>query len=688
MSNRYKGAVISATPPTTTGGESGTASGAWTLEQQMQLIAAGLWPLQPIPKYIEDVFSTYLYTGSGAALTITNGINLSTNGGLVWIKNRSTPTNTGDHRLYDTSRGVNQALFSNTTDSSTTLNDSLTAFGSSGFTLGTNSKVNEGAVTWASWTFREQAKFFDIVTYTGTGVARTVAHNLGSAPGFIAVKRTDTADEWFCFHRSLGPSQQILLNSTAASGTNNNQWNNTAPTSSVFSLGTDSGANGSGGTYVAYLFAHDAGGFGLLGTDNVISCGSFTTDGSSSFTPVNLGYEPQWLMIKASSQTSNWSILDNMRGLPVNFNDTRVVANLADSETSTFNFGELTATGFNTPDVSGGGANPYGANATYIYIAIRRGPMKVPTVGTTVFTPVARTGTSSTTTITSSFPIDLSLIKQTNTTDEHWNWSDRLRGRQNWLTTSLDNPLSPAEDTTNNTGSVTGFDSNTALLVGSNGMVNSSASTYANYFFKRAPSFFDSVCYTGTGSNRTVSHNLGVAPELIIVKGRSNAQRWPIYSAPLYGATKAVFLNTTEAVSTSAANWNNTAPTSSVFTVGTSSQVNGSAVTYIAWLFATCAGVSKVGTYTGTGATLQIDCGFTSGARFVLIKAGGIASYVWNSASGIVSGNDPYLLINTNAAEVTNTDYIDTYSAGFELTSTASTTVNISGGQYIFLAIA
>jgi hypothetical protein len=111
---------------------------------------------------------------------------------------------------------------------------------------------------------------------------------------------------------------------------------------------------------------------------------------------------------------------------------------------------------------------------------------------------------------------------------------------------------------------------------------------------------------------------------------------------------------------------------------------------YVAYLFATCAGVSKVGSYTGTATTLQIDCGFTSGARFVLIKRTDSTGdwYVWDTARGIVSGNDPYLLLNSTAAEVTNTDYIDTYSAGFEISSTAPAAINASGGTYIFLAIA
>ena len=627
--------------------------------------------------YIEDVFSTYLYTGTGAALTITNGIDLSTKGGLVWIKDRvATPP----HLLIDTIRGGNKFVSSNTTTAQTT-ESIISAFNTTGFSLTADTVVgdwNWSGDTFASWTFRKQPKFFDVVTYTGTGSNTTIAHSLGSVPACIMVKRTDTTGAWQVYHRSLANTEYLVLNTTAAKATGATRWNSTTPTSSVFSLGTDATVNASGGTYVAYIFAHDDGGFGLTGTDNVISCGSFSDDASGNAT-VNLGFEPQWILQKQSNSAGNWFIADVMRGMTVGVAANLLRPNLSSSES---------AGGTVTPTATGFTVSGYPGSGSYIYIAIRRGPMKVPTSGTSVFTPVARTGTSSTTTITSGFPIDLSLIKQTNTTDEQWNWSDRLRGKQNWLTTSQNNPTSPVEDTTNNTGSVTGFDSNTALLVGSNGMVNSSANTYANYFFKRAPSFFDSVCYTGTGSNQNITHNLGVAPELIIVKGRSNAQRWPIYSAPLYGATKAIFLNTTENVSTNTVYWNNTAPTSSVFRVGTSNMVNESAINYIAWLFSTCAGVSKVGTYTGTGATLQIDCGFTSGARFVLIKAGGIASYVWNSASGIVSGNDPYLLMNTNAAEVTNTDYIDTYSAGFELTSDASTTVNINGGQYIFLAIA
>ena len=152
------------------------------------------------------------------------------------------------------------------------------------------------------------------MTYTGNGANRTIAHNLGSVPGCIIVKRTDTTADWQVYHRSLANTEYMVLNTTAAKATGATRWNSTTPTSTEFSLGTDASVNANGGTYVAYLFAHDAGGFGTYGTDNVISRGSVTL--SSGFTDVNLGYEPQFVLIKKTSAVQNWFMYDNMRGMP------------------------------------------------------------------------------------------------------------------------------------------------------------------------------------------------------------------------------------------------------------------------------------------------------------------------------------------------------------------------------------
>ena len=164
--------------------------------------------------YIEDVFSTYLYTGNSSTQTITNGINLSGKGGMVWIKDRTSALN---NNVFDTARGATNYLYTNLTDAQATNANTLTAFNTNGFSLGSTGQVNSNTDSFASWTFRKQAKFFDVVTYTGTGADQQISHNLGSVPGCIIVKATNTAGQsWFVYHRSLTANYGILLNSTAA----------------------------------------------------------------------------------------------------------------------------------------------------------------------------------------------------------------------------------------------------------------------------------------------------------------------------------------------------------------------------------------------------------------------------------------------------------------------------------------
>jgi hypothetical protein len=210
--------------------------------------------------------------------------------------------------------------------------------------------------------------------------------------------------------------------------------------------------------------------------------------------------------------------------------------------------------------------------------------------------------------------------------------------------------------------------------------------------FRRAPSVFDVVCYTGTGVNsQTFNHNLGVVPELMIIKCRSQAAGggWVVYSQAL-GNNSAIILNSTGASFAPTAYWNTTSPTASVFTVNADTDVGNTGRTYVAYLFATAAGVSKVGSYTGTGALQTVNCGFTTGARFVLIKRSDSTGDWWtyDSARGISSGNDPYLFLNSQAAEVTGTNYVDTNTTGFQVTAAAPAGLNASGGTYLFLAIA
>jgi hypothetical protein len=630
--------------------------------------------------FIEDVFSTYTYNGTGSAQTITNNIDLSTKGGLVWMKSSSA---IADHALYDTARGATFDLTSTTTAAPTTQATGLTAFNTNGFSIGALAKVNINGGNFVSWTFEKQAKFFDIVTYTGTGANRTIAHNLGSVPGWIVVKRTDSTGNWAVYHRSLANTEFLLLNTTQDNDpADATYWNSTTATSSVFSVGTNTDVNASAGTYVAYIFAHNAGGFGLNGAENGITCGSFSTN-ASGVSSVNLGYEPQWVLIKriGVGVSGDWVLYDYARGLnsaPTNgAPDTQeLYPNTTGAQTFQQYF-LITATGFET--ISG----TFTASASFIYIAIRRGPMKVPTVGTSVFSATAYTGNGATQNVSSSTVVapDIFWTKYRSGTPgstEHNLWNKLSHGTK-WR-------FFPSSTTVRNFAVINSINmSGVGLPVN---YANTNAVPYIGWFFKRAPGFFDTVVYKGSGANRTVSHGLGVVPELIIVGFNTSSYDWQVYCSALAN-TEYIALNSTAAKATGATFWNSTTPTSSVFSVGTEASVNTDTAEFQALLFATCPGVSKVGSYTGTGTTLAINCGFTAGARYVLIKRTDSIGdwYIWDTTRGIIAGNDPFVTITTDA-ENTATDYIDPSNAGFEISSTAPAAINANGGTYLFLAIA
>jgi hypothetical protein len=626
--------------------------------------------------YIEDVFSTYLYTGNGSTQTITNGIDLSTKGGLVWLKDRTTGTAGYDHALIDTVRGSSLYLKSNSTSAESSNSNVVTGFNSNGFGIGSNTSTNKSSDAFVSWTFREQPKFFDVVTYTGDGTSgRAISHNLGSTPGCIIVKITSAVGPWPVFHRSLGgggTTENLSLNTTAAVAGNAYF---PAVSSTTFSVSASSAVNSSGATYVAYLFAHDAGGFGLTGTDNVISCDSFTTNGSGQAT-VSLGYEPQWLLVKRSNSTGNWFLVDNMRGFTVTNSTQALYANLSDAEVA------INTTYFQ-PNSTGFFVDTGGASQSYIYIAIRRGPMKVPTSASDYFAPVTRVGNGGNPTISGGITDDAAMIF-------------RRPGSTSTVMVSrlMGNPYLETANANGQNTDTLAFPTNTwdvqqgLKLGGNRPIVNSSGINYIDYHLRRAPSFMDVVCYDGkTGSSQIINHNLGVSPELVIIKRRQTSTYfgWPVYASVV--GTNNLYLNDASSAGTYL-NGAVSSPTATTFTVSNNSDVNGAGSTFVAYLFATCAGVSKVGSYTGTGGTQTIACGFAGGARFVLVKRTDTTGdwYVWDTARGMVSGTDPSLLLNSTAAEV-NANSIYTATGGFQIVSTAAG-INASGGTYIFLAIA
>ena len=219
--------------------------------------------------YVDDVFSTYLWEGTGSARSINNGVNLSGEGGMTWVRERN---NVESHYLTDTVRGFRTtnnhgdpisprgySIFSNANSAQVAF-DGITAFNSNGFSLGTDNDFNGSGEDYVSWTFRKAKGFFDVVSYTGNGSNRTISHNLGSVPGMILLKNLDASDHWVVYHRGNEDSNNaahysLRLNTTAAKADWFNYFQDTLPTATEFTLGTDSDSNGNGENFIAYLFA-------------------------------------------------------------------------------------------------------------------------------------------------------------------------------------------------------------------------------------------------------------------------------------------------------------------------------------------------------------------------------------------------------------------------------------------------
>jgi hypothetical protein len=633
--------------------------------------------------YVDDVFSAYTYTGNGGTQTINNVIDLAGKGGLVWQKMRSGGSASAlNHCLSDSARGATQSFSTNTTggtyDYGSTNSARVTSFNSDGFTFGNNQNINESGTLGVAWTFRKAPKFFDVVTYTGDDTYnRPIPHDLGITPGMVVIKSLSASGDWNVRHIGAG-SSSFKLNTTDA-GISGFAPYSTDITSTIFKVTKTNetfdsfNTNRSGVQYVAYLFAHDP------SADGIVQCGSFTTDASGKAT-VNLGWEPQFLIYKKTDNIGNWSIGDTARGLSQGADDL-LFANTSNASQQ-FDFANPSATGFNI-------LNGSGNNNNFIYIAIRRSN-KPPTLGTEVYNAIARTGTGAAATVTGvGFAPDLVIAKLRAVATITYGTFDRLRGRQSILettTTAAEQNLSTA------TQDLTSFDMD-GISVGvvSNSNINWSPQPIINYFFKRAVGVFDEVCYTGTGSARTVQHGLGVVPELIIVKSRSASALWLVYSN-FIGNTQYGVLNATDSFTTGGLVWNNTSPTEQSITLGTFSGVNTNSDRYVAYLFASKAGISKVFSYTGNGTSQTIDCGFTTGARFIMVKRTDSTGdwMISDSIRGIVASSDPRLSLNTTAAEITTDDWLDPdgTGSGFIVNQTAASNANVSGASYIGLSFA
>ena len=332
----------------------------------------------------DDYFNTVLYTGTGSSQSIT-GVGFQPD--WVWIKERS---GAADHGLYDAVRGVQNQLESNTTTAETTESTGLTAFGTDGFTVGSLAQLNTNTDTYVAWNWNaggsnatntdgtitstvraNTTAGFSIVGYTGNGVAgATVGHGLGAAPAMIIVKNRDQADAWQVYHQANTANPEtdyLVLNTTAATADALDRWNDTAPTTSVFSIGDGVEVNTNTEDYIAYVFAE---------IEGYSKFGSYTGNSATDGTFVYTGFRPAFVLFKIASGADNWYILDAERSTSTfasNVVKARIFPNTNAAEDSTYNICDFVSNGFKFRSSD---ASWNSSSGTYIYMAFAENPFK------------------------------------------------------------------------------------------------------------------------------------------------------------------------------------------------------------------------------------------------------------------------------------------------------------------------
>jgi len=323
------------------------------------------------------------YTGNGTSQSISNAVNgTSFQPDFVWYKDRSVAR---DHGLFDVTRGALDLLSSNTAGAASSVAGTLTSFNSNGYSIGSTSNANGSGETYVGWQWKANGTGvtntsgsitstvsanttagFSVVTYTGSGANATVGHGLGVVPSMMIFKNRTSVYNWAVYHASLANASTTLeLNNTdAATGGNATTFNSTAPTSSVFSLGTNDRVNRGTNTFVAYVFAAVAG---------YSAFGSYTGNGSTDGPFVFLGFRPRWVMFKRTDSTDDWIVFDTSRNTYDVMNSTLFPNGNYTETTDSNRMIDSLSNGFKVR------SSPVYINAsggTYIYMAFAENPFK------------------------------------------------------------------------------------------------------------------------------------------------------------------------------------------------------------------------------------------------------------------------------------------------------------------------
>lgn len=668
---------------------------------------------------------TYAYDGTASNVTYQEATKFTPD--LVWIKAR---TDTRTHSLLDTVRGASKIIQSESTAAEWDGSAYFESFDSNGFTVKSSANfINNSSHNYVAWCFNagtntaaqnndgtqpttvkaNQDAGFSIVEFTSpsSGVV-TLGTGLTQQPKLIISKVTNTAADWPVFVDGFDTTDYILLNSSAAKVNHSSDlWNLSNWSNTTFGCHRD--MYGTSNTVIAYCF-HDVTGYQKIGT----------YDGTgASGNMVETGFEPAFLLIKQTNTSgSNWNIIDNKRDTE-NPRDVVLWADTTDTESTASQSGvydvNFLSNGFSLENTY----QPFNASGgTYIYLAIAADPdTTTPTVADS-FDVVTYTGSSTSgtgQTINFDFNPDL-VITKSRTTNTSWAAMDTVRGagsklRLNLTSAELDNTYggiksfngdgSVTFEGTSDTGDVdytgrnyvayawkAGDHDDNLPEINTNGTIDSTVSV-------NDAAGFSIVKWTGTGANATVGHGLSSAPEIIIVKRlTTTGGLWCVYSSAIQN-TQYLTLHTTNPARTpsqdgfgSGTFWNETDPTSTVFSLGTISDTNSSGDDFIAYCWYSVSGHSKIGSYTGNGtsaaSTQTINVGFKP--RFVMIKNTTSSSTNWVIIDSLRDNADEWLYPNQSSAAYDDANtYTALTSTGFILYNNGSY-VNTNNDVYIYLA--
>ena len=325
-------------------------------------------------------FQPTLYTGTGSSQAVSQSGNSTFQPDWAWIKGRSGAT---EHVLTDAVRGVTKELSSNDNGAEETVAQGLTTFGSSGFTVGTDGSYNTSSATYVGWQWKANGSGssnedgsitstvsanttagFSIVKFVGNATSgATVGHGLGVVPKMLTVKDLSVGGSWAVYHAAVGATKYMNLDTTAAAATTTNRWNDTEPTSSVFSLGNENEVNASGRSYVAYCFAEIPG---------YSSFGSYTGNGSADGTFIYTGFKPAYVLMKKTSAVDYWIVYDSARD-PDNFVNKRIYVNTSGAEDphASNDHVDFVSNGFKQRSA---GTRLNASGGSYIYIAFAENP--------------------------------------------------------------------------------------------------------------------------------------------------------------------------------------------------------------------------------------------------------------------------------------------------------------------------